>query len=115
MSTHADMPEIEFARELRSKIFDMGERIDDEGNVLGSVLPCAGLAESLAQSTAKAGIRNRVGVRRMNAYISVAGPVLPQAGVRIFRCQRTVGEDDDRKLPYRSRIIDFDWDALIAR
>src|SRR6267154_4884123 len=106
------MLEIESAPELRSKGFDMRKRIDDEGNVLRAILPSAGIAERLAQGAAEAGIGNGVGVRRMNAYISVAGPVLAQAGVRVFGCQCTVGEDDDRKPPYRSWTIDFDWDVL---
>src|SRR2546428_236235 len=109
------MPEIEFAHELRSKVFDMRKRIDDEGNVRRAVLPSPGIADRLAQGAAEAAIGNGVGVRRMNAYISVAGPVSAQARVSIFRCQCTVGEDDDRKPPYSSGIINFDWDVFIAR
>ena len=40
VSTHADMPEIEFAAELRGKLFDMRQRIDNERNVFRAVLPC---------------------------------------------------------------------------
>src|SRR5258708_4031704 len=109
------MLEIEFAPELRSKGFDMRKGVDDQGNVLRAILPSTGIAERLAQGAAEAAIGNGVGVRRMNAYISVAGPVFAQAGVRIFGCQCTVGEDNDRKPPYRGWIINFDWDVLIAR
>jgi hypothetical protein len=115
VSTHADMLEIEFAPELRSKGFDMRKGIDDEGNVLRAILPSTGIAERLAQGAAEAAIGNGVGVRRMNAYISVASPVFAQAGVRVFGCQCTVGEENDRKPPYRSWIIDFYWDVFIAR
>src|SRR5580692_2417142 len=100
------MPEIEFARELRNKGFDMLKRIDDEGNVLGAVLPSLGIAERLAQGAAEPGVGNGVGVRRMNAYISVAGPVLAESGVGIFGCHCAMGEDDDRKQTHTSGIID---------
>src|SRR5258708_18413607 len=101
------MLEIEFAPELRSKGFDMGKRIDDEGNVFRAILPSTGIAERLAQSAAEAAIGNGVGVRRMNAYLSVAGPVFAQAGVRIFGCQCTVRAPTHRKPPCGSWIIDF--------
>src|SRR5579864_3364609 len=109
------MMEIEFAHDQWGKVFDVGKRIDDEGNVFRTVLPCERIAERLAQGAAEAEIGNRVGVRKMNAYIAIAGPVFAQAGVSILRCQCTVGEDDDRKLPRRRWIIDFDWDGFIAR
>src|SRR5580658_6721996 len=101
------MVEIESIYQLGSKIVDARKRIDDEGNVFRTVLPCERIAERLAQGAAEAGIGNRVGVRQMNAYITIAGPVFAQAGVSIFRCQCAVGEDDDRKLPRRRWIIDF--------
>src|SRR5882757_511398 len=115
MSTHADMPQIESACELRSKVFHMRKRIDDKGNVLGPVLPCARISERLAKGAAETGIGNGIPVRRMNAYISVAGPVLAKAGIRIFGCQCTVGEDDYGKRPCRIWIINLDWDVLIAQ
>ena len=109
------MLKIEFAHELRSKRFDVRERIDDEGNVFRAILPCVWIGKRLAKGAAKAGIGNGVAVRRMNAHISVAGPVLAQGPVIILRSQCTVGEDDDRKLPFCIGIIDFDWDVFIAR
>src|SRR5580692_2364526 len=108
------MTEIEFATQLRSKLFDMRKRIDNEGDVLWAVLPSAGIADRLVQGAAEAGIGDGVGVRRMNAYISVAGPECAEARVTIFRCQCTVREDDDRKRPCTGWIIDFDWDVFIA-
>ncbi len=93
----------------------MRKRIDDERKVLWAVLPSAGIADRLAQGATKTEIGDRVGVRRMNAYISVAGPELTKGRVIIFRCQRTVGEDDDRKWPYTIGIINFDWNVFIAR
>src|SRR5260370_40828679 len=101
------MLEIEFAPELRSKGFDMRKRIDDEGNGLRAILPSTGIAERLAQGAAEAAIGNGVGVRRMNAYISVAGPVFAQAGLRIFGCHCARGEDNDGRPARRCWVIDF--------
>ena len=109
------MMKIEFAAELRREFFDVSKRIDNEGDVLGTVSPCLGIGERLAKGAAEGGIGNGVGMRRMNAYISVAGPEFAEGRVRILRRQGTVGEDDDRKRPYAIRIIDFDWDVFIAR
>src|ERR1700683_865520 len=93
----------------------MGKRIDDERKVLWAVLPSPGLADPLAQGAAKTEIGNRVGVRRMDAYISVAGPELTKGRVIIFRCQCAVGEEDDGKWACTIGIINFDGNVFIAR
>jgi len=85
-----------------SKGWTCDKRIDDAGDVLRAVLPSAGIAEGCARCNGSRN-RQRVAVRRMNAYVSVTGPYCPGRSESLD-ANSTVREDDDTETADRSWI-----------